>query len=126
MIRARKEGFKDSLWKNRLLQFGQLRQILLPYPLAEAHVTELPFAAHLDQSRVMKFLEVVGAGRRGDAESAAGVTAAQLALARNALQNAIAFAIGDRLADAAELARGHSPTVTHACIDALSLARNGV
>src|SRR5436305_13628985 len=101
MIRVEEEGFRDCCGKQvlvipgggrrgggsrgtlrlkgeaRLSQFGELRQIFMPYALAKAHVTELPLAAHIDQTGVGKLFKVVGAGGRSDTERVAGLTTAQ-------------------------------------------------
>src|SRR5256885_10436915 len=127
MIRVEDEGFRDCCGKQvlvipgggrgrgtlrlkgegRLSQFGELRQIFMPYALAKAHVTELPLAAHIDQTGVGKLFKVVGAGGRRDAEPVAGLTTAQLSFAGDALQDTVALSVRDGLADAAELLRGH-------------------
>src|SRR3954471_3540177 len=113
MIRTKEEGFRDCCGKRGLAEFRQLRQILLPDAFAEPHVAELAFAAHVDQPRVVKFLEVVRAGGRRYTQPAARVAAAQFTVSGYALQDAIALRVGNGFADAAELLRSHTHTLSH-------------
>lgn len=107
------EGFKDWMWKIQILlngdsaQFGELRQVLAPDALLQSQVPELAGAAGFDQASVRQLPDVVRAGGGGDAETAAGIAATQLWIGGDPLQHAVALAVRDGLADAAELARGH-------------------
>src|SRR3954468_7666180 len=112
MIRAKEEGFRDSCGKRGLAEFRQLGQVLLPDALSQPHVAELALAAHVDKAGVGKLFEMMRAGSGGDAQPAARVAAAQLAVSRDALQDAVALRVGDGFTDVSELLRGHTHTLS--------------